>query len=104
MNWCIYYDDGSTFGIQDGSPLDAPKFGVIVIAQWDAAEKQRNLMQSWDFYYWHAESGLWWGIDEFGIIDRLMHALPIEALKQGRTIGTGQYREIMTRADKEFKQ
>lgn len=99
--WRIYYSDGSTFGHKDGSSLDAPPHGVVCISQLSGQEK--TIMHGWDWYYWNCEAGEWWGIDDNGITDRLMHGLCIEALKQGRTVTTEQFRKLMTLADKDFR-
>ena len=32
--WRIWYTDGTTFGSQDGDPVDAPGIGVVLISQY----------------------------------------------------------------------
>lgn len=100
-DWRIYYSDGGTFSHEDGDPLSAPPHGVVCISQF--ANGKKTIMHGWDWYYWNAEHGEWWGIDDNGITDRLMHGLCIEALKQGRTVPTPLYQEMMTLADKDFR-
>lgn len=99
IDWRIYYDNGHTFDPEDGGPMQAPGFGVICIAQRDP-EVGRVILHGWDFYY-QADNGQWWGSDIYGVLDRLLHRLPVSALCAGRTIATDDFRAIMARADKD---
>ena len=99
IRWRIYYDDGSTFDSQGGCE-DAPPFGVICIIYPDDLVG-RKIMHGWDWYYWVPEAGQWWGSDIYGVLDRLLHNLPLRALKQGRNASNERYRQIMAAADKD---
>lgn len=94
--WLIYYDDGSVFGSEQGSPEDAPSLGFICAIGYDEAGR-RYIMHGWDHYCWDKEAAQWWGMDIFGLIDRLTRNL-VYAYKQGRTVTRDSFQEIMQRA------
>lgn len=98
MDWRIYYGDGSSFDSSEGSPLDAPSYGIICAVYPDELVG-RAIMHGWDWYYW--VNGQWWGSDIYGVLDRMLHNLPLQALKQGRNVSNQVYRKIMTTADKD---
>ena len=102
--WRVYYADGSTFSHKDGTPEEAPGWGVVCVVQPDA-KVGRNILERWDFYYFH-EDGRWWGCDQWGLIDRLAHRLPMRAVSVGRTIAETEYEKILeaARNDPEFPQ
>lgn len=100
MHWRIYYADGSTFDSNQGEHEDAPPFGVICIV-YPNDLVGRIIMHGWDWYYWVTEVGQWWGSDIYGVLDRLLHNLPLCALKQGRNASNERYRQMMTAADKD---
>ena len=111
MRWRIYYADGSTFDSSQGEHEDAPPFGVICIV-YPNDLVGRIIMHGWDWYYWvpgdgqHCQprsprTGQWWGSDIYGVLDRLLHNLPLCALKQGRNASNERYRQIMAAADKD---
>ena len=93
MHWMIFYGDGSTFCHEDGSPSDAPAYGVICIVQ-DALRPSQVLHQV-DFYWWRDDR--WTGGDIFGFIDQAAN-FGATWVKQGRTIRSDDYQEIMSRA------
>jgi hypothetical protein len=98
MQWCIYYDNGSTFSDLDGTPEDAPGLGVVCIA----CRSSKCTQHKWDWYYWHAEYGQWWGSDIHGLLyqlcnDRNNH---VRAVKQGAMVTTEFYQECMNLAFK----
>lgn len=93
IEWRIYYDDGTTFSNLDGSPEEAPPFGFICAVGYDETNS-RYIMHGWDHYCWDVESNQWWGMDTFGLIDRLSRNL-IVAYKQGRTVSKTRFTEIM---------
>lgn len=101
MDWRIYYDDGSTFDSGQGTPQDAPALGVICIVYPDELVG-RVIMHRFDWYYWVADDEQqWWGSDIHGLTDRLIHNLPTEAVKEGRSVSHRYFREIITKADKD---
>lgn len=95
--WRIYYDDGATFDSDDGDPQDAPSFGVLCIVFPDA-EVGRLVMQGWDWYFYHPTEENWWGCDIYGLLDRLLHNLPMVAVKQGRSAPTQVWRAVLKSA------
>jgi hypothetical protein len=97
MGWRIYYDDGATFDDTQGDPDAAPAFGIVCIVQPDA-DVGRMVLQGWDWYYWEPDDGLWWGSDVYGVLDRLLHRLPVVALGQGRLVASPTFRTILQRA------
>ena len=100
--WRIYYADGSTFDSSEGEPEDATAFGVVVIAQTRAPDDvhglERELQHGWDWYWWHAERGEWWGSDIHGLLDHLLHRTPVRAVVQGRSVPTARFRAFMEAA------
>lgn len=94
MDWKIYLDDGSTFGDEDGTPLDAPGWGVQVIAQADPQVGRRLISQA-DYYIFI--DGNWVGLDDVGLIDYLANILKI--VKVGRQLPIrNDYRAILEQA------
>lgn len=100
IDWRIYYDDGSTFSSEDGSPEDAPAFGAVVIVFPDE-EVGRVIMHGWDWYYWVPEDGTWWGADIYGLLDRLLHRIDCRALLQGRNMLNTEYLALFKRASED---
>ncbi len=100
MNWRIYYTDGSTFDNSQGKCEDAPAFGVVCIVYPDKLVG-RVILHRHDWYYWIGEEEGWSGGDIYGLLDRLLHRLPTEAVLQGRNVSNKMFRNIMARADKD---
>jgi hypothetical protein len=99
MKWRIYYDDGSTFDSDQGSPEDAPPYGFICAIGRDETDK-RYIMHGWDYYQWDKEANQWWGMDRDGLIDRLCRNL-VYAFKLGRTVSKTDFYDTMSRAHKD---
>lgn len=94
--WRVYYDDGTTYDDGDGPPGQAPKQGVICTVHRDA-EVGRQIITHYDFYWWNADAGCWWGGDIFGLWDYLTR--PGEKVVLfGRSVPNDHYREIHRRA------
>ena len=93
--WRIYYDDGSTFDSLDGGPEDAPSAGVQCIVEPDA-DAGRVVLNSFDWYYFHPESGCWWGSDLYGLLDKLLNRIEVVGVCSGRNCSN--YNEILHRA------
>ena len=95
MRWRIYYDDGSVFTDQDGSPWDAPRTGVQAIAQpndrigW-------YILHSADAYYFEASREGWSKADEYTKWDHLIRAY-YPLLIFGRQMSDAAYQEILKR-------
>ena len=95
MIWEIYYDDGTTFSDLEGTPQDAPSFGVIAVVSPDETVG-RIITHKWDWYYVVGDQ--WWGSDVYGVLDRMTHNLEVTALKQGRNVNNTAFRRIMSEA------
>lgn len=100
IKWRIYYANGDTFDNSRGEKKDAPPFGVVCIVYPDDLVG-RVIMHGFDWYYWVPGHEQWWGSDIYGVLDRLLHNLPLYALKQGRSVSNQEYSSIMTTADKD---
>lgn len=96
MEWRIYYDHGGIFDSSMGSPAEAPAHGVICICTQDE-KLGRLVLNGFDFYCYH-EDGEWFGCDQWGMIDKLLHNLPFSAWKMGRTVRTLVFDETIRRA------
>lgn len=93
IDWVVYYDKKTTFNNDDGDPIDAPPWGVQVIAQTEG-QVGRELVSQADFYLFI--DGKWVGVDFVGLIDQLANVLGI--VKVGRMIDRQQYRSILEQA------
>lgn len=99
MKWKIWYADGSTFSDENGSHEEAPGVGVIGIAQpekWTGT----TVVRQFDWYYWNAEDGYWFGADIHGLMDKLVRDRKghIRAIKMGEMIGWDAYEGIIRKA------
>ena len=103
LQWRIYYGDGSTFDNLQGSPDDAPPFGVQFIVQLCADGKRRDTLNQAD-YFVMLENGVWVGSDITGVLDRLIHRIPFTGLLVGRWIGTDDFDKLRLKVarDKDF--
>ena len=103
IKWRIYYDNGDTFDSDNGSPEDAPSFGVICIVQPNEL-CGRTVTHGYDWYYYRTDIEEWWQSCLHGLLDGLLHNHPICAVKQGRNAPDNVYRSIIRAAteDKDF--
>lgn len=105
MKWRIYYDDGTIFSSDQGTESEAPGVGVVCIVQ-PEPRAGREVMQKWDWYYWHETYGEWWGSDIYGLLYQLTNDRGncIRAVKQGAMVSNDRFQEITRRAsnDPEF--
>jgi hypothetical protein len=69
VKWRIYYEDGGTFSDEDGSPKEAPGWGVQTIVQ-PHIESGRYLLPPYDYYLFR--DGRWIGVDVAGLTDHLL--------------------------------
>jgi hypothetical protein len=90
--WRIYYDDGSTFDSDQGTPEEAPGRGVQGIAQTDEWVG-RQFIEGTDYYLYRypdkdliysklkqpEHNGQWIGVDLYGVIDHLIGLGKIKA-------------------------
>jgi hypothetical protein len=100
MIWRIYYSSGDTFDSNQGKPEDAPSFGIICIVAINDLVG-RSILHRRDWYWWESDEETWSGGDIYGLLDRLLHRLPTEAIGQGRTVPTKAFSDIMGQADKD---
>jgi hypothetical protein len=92
--WCVYYDRGE-FSSADGSPFDAPRTGVVAIAQEDPACGYR-ILHSQDYYYWEPGLDGWHNTDLIGTVDHLVRCRQPLVLF-GRMISTDEYQATLRR-------
>lgn len=106
LEWRIYYDDGSTFDNLQGPPEKAPPFGVICIIK-THKDNGHSTLTKWDWYYYRTDVPTWFGSDNFGLLDQLLHddTNQIKGVKSGRTVMTSEYDKIIFKAnnDSDFK-
>ena len=95
LRWRIYYGDGSTFDSSLGKPDDAPAFGVQTVVEQDDSVG-RTILAGFDWYYYHVESGKWWGSDIHGLLDKLLFRIEVVAISQGRN--SADFDEILQRS------
>jgi len=70
--WRLYYDDKSTFDDNDGSWMDAPHVGVLVLATPDVdVGRELDHGQRGEFFAWWPGTSKPWGYDRTGILDYL---------------------------------
>ena len=96
MSWKIWYDNGSTFSSEDGSPQLAPGRGVICIIQ-TSERTGRVQLSGADYYTW---DGSWTRRDLFGLWDYLA-GKGWKTVKFGRTIDRLDYEAILRRAEQD---
>lgn len=94
MWWTIYYEADRSFSDTDGSPWDAPRTGVVVIARSDP-EVGYRLIHGEDYYYYEPDRDGWQCSDLIGMADHLMRASRPLVLF-GRTVPTEEYRRVLT--------
>jgi hypothetical protein len=99
LKWRVYYDDDSTFDSSQGSPADAPAWGVVACNTLDPKEG-RTFQSASDFYVYEPDCG-WVGVDLIGLLDRLGNRVPIESVCFGRTVPSDTYERIYTVAVKD---
>lgn len=96
MEWMIWYGDGSRFTSEDGSPWDAPRLNVQLIATINGSLGWDLISQS-DYYYFDDQIGVWFIADTFAIWDvliRCKHPL----IFFGRYISDKEYNTLIRRA------
>ncbi len=91
--WALYYDDGTRFTDEDGSPAEAPARGVQVIAESDPDVGRRLHLRA-DFYLYLGDR--WISVDIHGLIDHLADVMGL--VKVGRMLSRPDFLEIYERA------
>lgn len=98
IRWRVYYDNGSTFDSSQGSPAQAPAWGVLCIVQPDP-DVGRVVMWHPEkgFFVWCAEHGEWDVKDYAGLLDFLA-SYPGCVVKMGRGVPNSAFRAVFQRA------
>jgi len=98
MQWCIYYEDGSTFSDEDGAPHESPVWGCVALAQ-PALDSSDKIMVNADYYLWRPDRNLWYQCGVDGLDDHICHfGHLIECVRKTRYIPTIDFREIWKQA------
>lgn len=91
--WIIYYGDDTKFTWEDGTPFDAPRTNIQVIAV-EEGELGWQLTSDSDYYYYDEDLDVWFHADQFAIFDiliRCKHPL----IFFGRYIPTDDFKKIL---------
>jgi len=98
--WRIYYEGGKVFTSEDGSPYDAPRIGVQVIAEEHPAAGYELIFGS-DYYCFDPDRRGWWRGDIFTAMDHLMRARR-QCLLFGRIVDDEEWRALFERINIEL--
>ena len=93
MPWRVYYDGGGVFSSDEGTPSDAPAWGVLVVLDSEPEREYQNPIHSKD-YYLYVDGG-WVGVDFTGLLDRLTQ---MGLVKVGRTVHEAEFMRAVERA------
>jgi hypothetical protein len=92
--WRVYYSDGSVYTSQDGTPFDAPRQDVQVIAQEKDGDYQ--LAHGRDYFYFEEDRGGFAACDLFSAFDHLVRARR-QCLFFGRMLSDSDWRALFAR-------
>jgi hypothetical protein len=96
VDWKIYYHDGSTFDSDDGSPDDAPAYGVLsVLHRVPFEDRERNEFIIYGDFYYYITGDRWYGGDDYGLREHLRDHTPLEGVCQGRLIDFEAFNNVM---------
>ena len=95
--WRIWYDNGTAYSSEDGTPENAPGRGVICIMQ-DSERTGRHKLSGADYYI--LRDGRWFGVDLFGLWDYLADRGK-KIVKFGRFVERERFNEIMRQAEQD---
>lgn len=101
MLWKIYYDDGSTFTEDNGTPWEAPRLGVQFVVQKLEHNKRYLILSGADYYTYQEEFG-WWYCTELDMFDHLFTAGSNQLFIKGKMIGYEKTNEMARRVHKEL--
>lgn len=89
--WRILYEDDASFDSTQGTPEDAPPWGVLAI--WMPGGRS---LYNKDYYIWRQDYQTWIEVDLVGLIDHLIHhAKDIHAVKVGRVVPWKKYKGVL---------
>lgn len=105
LEWCVYYDDGSTYSNLDGRPWDAPKSGVQAIVVLDPAVGWFPLYgtRENDFFCYDAawEIPRWRNMEHWGF-QEYMREPGLRLVLFGRWMGNHAHQALKTRITNEL--
>lgn len=112
INWRIYYEDGSAFDSDMGTPAEAPANGVIAINQvtgcghhpLDTFKTSEKRLFGEDWYWWRADLDCWLQGERDGMLDQFMHS-GAQYAKQGRMTSHKLWEELWIKiaSDPDFR-
>ena len=97
MKWRIWYDNGTCYDSEIGTPQNAPGLGVICIVK-ESERTGRVKLSGADYYLWR--EGQWVRADLFGLWD-YMAGRGWKKAVFGRTVPRPQYEAVMQRAEED---
>ena len=98
--WVIYYTNGDKFTSDDGSPWDAPRRSIQVIAS-SNPEVGFGWVHSSDYFYYEEENGGWQSADMFTLWDHLIRAkYPCPGF--GRMLSDTDWKQLWRRVKEDF--
>lgn len=101
LRWLLRYDDGSTFGDEDGPPEASPGYGVLAVEQWREGATGDDVEDSplcnVDFYIFRNDYDCWIEVGREGLIDHLVTAPAgaIRAVRCGRTVPRPVFKRVL---------
>lgn len=96
VSWRVYYGDGASYSDADGPPWDAPCVNTQAVAMVDD-RVGRFILSHYDYYWWEADQGRWYGGDQFGLWDYLTRPGWRKVLF-GRSLANDRFDAVMRRA------
>ncbi len=99
LEWRLYYEDGSTFGSNDGGPDESPVWGIVVIGQRTGDQYDKVLCSGVPWYVFRSDLGFWQELDVVGFHDVLFNnAHNVAAVRPGRYVPSDKFKESWKRA------
>jgi len=101
--WIIWYDDGSSFSSEDGEPDQAPRWGVLCVAEY-SHDHGRVIWHGGDYYCYELRSvnerlGEWIRCDLVGLIDYLTQPGREKIVLIGRAVPPAAFWAVYRKAD-----
>jgi len=98
FSWIIWYDDGSSFTNLDGKIHEAPRWGVMCIAQY-SKDHGRVIVHGYDYYFWEKDE--WLSGDLVGLIDYLTRDGIEKVVLIGRSVPPAEFWKIYELANQD---
>ena len=101
--WRIIYSDFFKFDSTEGTPDDAPAYGVFGVLQ-ELKGGETELIMGSDWYYHLTSDGRWYGGDDYGVRERLRNRERFTGFLQGRWVSRETLNDLMFEAknDQDF--